>query len=57
MIRRCGIGIGILFIVILAPSVDSSLVRFEEGLGYEYSYAANVTLDKVATIHINAKVS
>ena len=56
MIRSCGIGF-ILFIVILASSVDCSIVRFEEGLGYEYSYEANVTLDKVATIHINAKVS
>ena len=42
--------------IILVPTVTSSLVHFEQGHQYEYEYKANVTLDKVDTMRIAAKV-
>ena len=46
----------IIFSLVLVSAVAGSLVRFEEGYQYEYDYKANVTLDKVDTIKISAKV-
>ena len=42
--------------IIVVPAVTSSLVHFEQGHEYEYEYTANVTLDKVDTMRLAAKV-
>ena len=42
--------------IILVPTVTSSLVHFEQGHQYEYEYTANITLDKVDTMRLAAKV-
>ena len=42
--------------IIRVPTVTSSLVHFEQGHQYEYEYTANITLDKVDTMRLAAKV-
>ena len=46
----------IIYGIILIPAVTSSLVHFDQGHQYEYEYTANVTLDKVDTMRLVAKV-